>query len=96
MKTLIKFLNGPFVNFLVIIFVVYMFGTNPKFLHVYKIIAPFAAVCIWWLNWEYIKKYKSGLGLGISLVLFMLDVITWPIALIQSSSIILEEEEKSV
>lgn len=72
-----------------------MFGHHKLFV-VSLLMAPISASCIWWLNWEYYKNQETKAGIKFSKLLlifmFICDMISWPLTLIQTSKIILIHE----
>lgn len=99
MKILVKFLSSPsIITFIAILWLLLLYS-NHKFYIINCIISPFATLVIWWLNWKYIKFQSLNLkdfGKKTKIILyflsFILDMLTWPLVLIRSSRIILEED----
>jgi hypothetical protein len=96
MKSLIKILSNSAVYFFVTITWILLLYCNHKFLVINFMIAPFAAGMIWWLNWEYyssqFKKLPEKFGWMTWVLMFIFDMVSWPLALIQTSKIVLVEE----
>lgn len=96
MKLLIKFLTNSTVYIIFIILLLFTLCNNHKFFHTYFIISPFATYLIWTLNWDYYKLVAAKAEIKLSFItyvaMYVVDMITWPLALIQTSKIILVDE----
>jgi|ERR1700748_3641961 len=100
MKFVVKFFSDPLVYYVFAGGYLYLMLSNNKFMFTSLLIGPFAATMIWSLNWKAYKDriIKSELKIGrISYIFaFIIDIISWPLALIRTSTIILDDGEKNV
>ena len=97
MKLLIRFLSNQLVYACFIIILLFSLAFNTKFLHIYFLMSPIATGLIWVLNWKCYKRIASDSGSHIPLlayvIVYIVDMITWPMALIQTSKFLLDDAD---
>lgn len=96
MKSLIKFLSNPLISLISAILLIYIMLHSYKFCITYWLMAIPATGLIWMMNYDYLKMQKNKHNIEITksmyLCMFLFDVISWPLSLISTSRIILDED----